>query len=80
MEHGIIPEHSGWHRRSPQTSMVSGTRSSNELADDKPASPTAPEHRPSRKAVRGSRRTRIPSRHRLEVRDLQVSALEFRGR
>ncbi len=36
MEHGIVPEHAGWHRRSPAHRNGSGTRSSDELADGSP--------------------------------------------
>ncbi len=36
MEHGIVPEHAGWHRRSPADRNGSGLRSSGELADESP--------------------------------------------
>ena len=36
MEDGIVPEHAGWHRRSPAHRNGSGPRSSNELADGSP--------------------------------------------
>src|SRR5918997_5578646 len=36
MEHGIVPEHAGWHRRSPADLNGPGTRSSGELADGSP--------------------------------------------
>jgi hypothetical protein len=45
-----------------RTAVIVGTGSSGGLADGGPDFRTAPEHRLFRKAVRGSRRTRIPSR------------------
>jgi hypothetical protein len=74
-----------------QAAVIVGTGFSGGLADGH-AIPTAPEHRLFRKAVRGSRRTRIPSRRSLELRcfegqgrspegrPLSLGWLEFRDR
>jgi hypothetical protein len=61
-----------------QAAVIVGTGSSGGLADGDPNSRTAPEHRLFRKAVRGSRRTRIPSRRSLECRSLECRCPERR--
>jgi hypothetical protein len=60
--------------------VIVGTGSSGGLADGNPNIHTAPEQRQFRKAVRGSRRTRIPSRRSLDHRILDYRCFEFGGR
>ena len=79
LERSTVPEHPGSHRRNPASRRDCRHWLQRRARRRGPDSRTAPEHRLFRKAVRGSRRTRIPSRRSLELRSLERRCFERRS-